>query len=78
MKIRIEESRPGELVEKAEDVVRTLEKLSGRDLLIKAAPHEPKEPRFEHRALEQSVTRSRKAVTRIRRLMDAKISAVLG
>ena len=81
MKVRITESRPGELQERAEDVVRVVEKLAGRSLL-KAAPEPDQQikqtpAQFEYPAQAGSVKRARREVKRIQALMDAKIAAVL-
>ena len=82
MKIKIIEQHDGELAEKAEDVVRVVERLTGR-VLLKAAP-EPDDQikqtagtQFEYKAMAGAVKRSRKHVDRIKTLMDRKIAAVL-
>jgi len=82
MKVRIVEERPGEVKDRAEDVVRVLEKLTGRSLLKAAPAHDDQikqtAARFEYLAIEQVVKRARKEhVDPVRKLMDEKIAKVL-
>lgn len=91
MRLRIAEEHPGELEAKAEDVVRTIERLTGRELMVKAAPgcgcgdplcksnHKvPRAPMtFDHEAIDQMVGRSKREVDQIRKLMDKRIAEVL-
>ncbi len=77
MKIRIQ-GREGELAERAEDVVRVLEKIAGRSL-TKAGldDHEPGPPPPPPAALQGALASSGAHADRIRKVMDRKIVAVL-
>lgn len=80
MRIRITESRAGELSDKASDVVRVVEQLTGTSLLKSAPTHDQHveaADRFEHPALKSSVARSRDQVVRIKKLMRYKLESVL-
>jgi hypothetical protein len=80
MKVRIE-AQPGELEERASDVVRVLEELTGGSLL--AADYLEKSLRNhfskekELPVIADSVKRSKKHVDRIQKIMDEKIAAIL-
>jgi hypothetical protein len=76
LKIRIR-GPEGELTERAEDVVRVIEQISGRSLLKAELPHDHKPSEFEYPALRGAMTASRKHAERIRQVMDRKIAAVL-
>ena len=78
MRIRIE-AKPGELRARAEDVVRVVERLSGRELL-KADPNDQIKQtpaQFEYAVIEDSVKRSQRKVGQIRAAMLTKIAGVL-
>lgn len=78
MRIRIE-AKPGELRARAEDVVRVVERLSGRELL-KADPNDQinqTPAQFEYAVIEDSVKQSQRKVRQIRKAMLAKIAGVL-
>lgn len=83
MKVRIFEEHPGEVQDRAEDVVRVLEKLTGRELL-KAEPHPAHQIRqtpaqFEYPSMAQAVKQARKEhVDVVHDLMNEKIAKVLG
>jgi hypothetical protein len=85
MRLRIAETVPGELLTRAVDAVRVIERLSGRTLLrddlrkadkveeqIKQSPAQ-----FEYKVLEQAVKRGGKEVERIRKRMLERINEVL-
>ena len=78
MKVRVE-GRPGELQERAEDVIKVIRQLAGHegcDHLEKAA--EDQVPRkLDLPALQGGVDRAAKTVERIRRRMVAKMIEVL-
>jgi hypothetical protein len=78
VRIRIE-AEPGELEDRAEDVVRVVERLCGRELL-KADPNEQitqTPAQFEYDVIEDSVKQSRRKAKQIRKVMLAKIAEVL-
>jgi hypothetical protein len=79
VKIRIEEQRPGEFEERAEDAVKVLESLAGRSL-AKAAdetlPHQTK-AQWEYPAIKGSYDRRSKEADRIARLMQERLLSVL-
>ena len=81
MKLRIAESKPGELVSRAVEAVRVIERLTGRTLLrddlCKASPAPSKTPQFEYQVLDESVDRAGAEVERIRKLMVKRINEVL-
>lgn len=84
MKLRIVEEHPGEVRERAEDVVRVIEKLAGRSLLRKSdpAPALPTLPsgkyQFTYAALDEGIAKARTHhVESVRAHMNAKITAIL-
>lgn len=76
MKIRVQEQHPGELVEKAEDVVRVLEKLAGRSLL-KADSHSHEKPVRWLPALKASFDARSTEADRIAEVMKEKLLSAL-
>jgi hypothetical protein len=92
MKLRIAEAEPGELLSRAVDAVRVIERITGRTLLRedlrKAVPSEkpvrpskrpstPSKPQFKFKVLNESVDRGHVEVERIRKLMLEKMGKVL-
>ena len=89
MKLRIAETVPGELVSRAVEAVRVIERITGRALLgemhkaSQAAKDEVAQQidqspaQFEYPVLLSSVKRSGREVERIRKLMVKKMDKVL-
>lgn len=80
MKIRVEESRPGELQERLDDAIKVLQQMA----LEKALPglprtHTDREARpLDYEVLQASVVRAnRRQVNRIKRMMDERIAEIL-
>jgi len=91
MKLHIAETKPGELLTRAVEAVRVIERLTGRvllrDELRKAADQVPEqirqtkaqfEAQFEYPVISESVKRGGKEIERIRKRMVERMNEVLG
>jgi hypothetical protein len=78
VKVRVQEQYPGELHERAEDVVGVLERLVGRPL-AKADPEltHQTETRWEYPAIKGSYDCRAKEADRIARVMQEKLLSAL-
>ena len=81
MKIRII-SEPGELESKADDAIRVIERLVGRELTkSKSAPNQQIKQtaaQFEYAAIKGSFGSAKTHAQRIARLMSQKMAEVIG
>lgn len=86
MRVIIREGRPGELAERAEDLIKVLEHLTAGECLCKAhrpaekladEPPKGRRKKLPYPALEQAVTRASPQVERIRKIMLARIENLI-
>lgn len=81
MKIRVEESHPGELQERLDDAIKVLQDLAFEKALLPGLPrsHSDREPRpLDYKVLQTAVTRAnRRQVQRVKRIMDKRIAELL-
>jgi len=88
MKLRIAEAVPGELLSRAVEAVRVIERITGRCLLrddlrkassksAQPSKTSPSKPQFEYPVLAGTVKRGGKEIERIRKLMLERMGEVL-